>query len=259
MPKNPPFQTGWTPRPDGRGTLDIIWTSVVTISFCSWTVLCLNVPARGQGFWQRLLQKTLLTVLSICGPEFILQLTMGQWASARCSVEQFCKSSRLNWMMKHAFLADMGGFVPCTPNNISFPLDAKQVHYLVEKKYLPYSEVAISKETIADKNKREGMVRFITVCQTLWFALNCIARAVQGLAITTLELTTIGFIICTLATFYFWAQKPSDVTTAIMIEIDIPMSEILIRAGNNAQRPYSHTPLDFVSREETLWNRYWTH
>jgi hypothetical protein len=35
---------GWTPAPNNRGTIDILWSSCLTIFLCSWTALCLNLP-----------------------------------------------------------------------------------------------------------------------------------------------------------------------------------------------------------------------
>src|SRR5271155_5787431 len=108
--------------------------------------------------------------------------------------------------MAHAFLADMGGFILDVEGYENFPLNAKQVHYLVKKGYVNYEEVGLSKEAITDKNKGEALVRLITVVQILWFTLNTLGRAIQRLAITTLELTTLGFIMCTLGTYCLWAH-----------------------------------------------------
>jgi hypothetical protein len=46
--------------------------------------------------------------------------------------------------------------------------------------------VAISEQTIAGKNKKEGFSQFITVAQILWFVMNCIGRVAQHLALANL-------------------------------------------------------------------------
>jgi hypothetical protein len=43
----------------------------------------------------------------------------------------------------------------------------KQVYYLVTNGYVQYQDVAISEQTIAEKNKKEGFSQFITVAQIL--------------------------------------------------------------------------------------------
>jgi hypothetical protein len=35
---------GWVASPNERGTIDIVWSCIVTIFLCSWSVLFLNVP-----------------------------------------------------------------------------------------------------------------------------------------------------------------------------------------------------------------------
>jgi hypothetical protein len=36
----------WALQPQQGGTIDIIWACVITISLCSWSVLCLNIPVQ---------------------------------------------------------------------------------------------------------------------------------------------------------------------------------------------------------------------
>lgn len=256
---NPPILQGWTPSPNGRGSIDVLWACVFTLSLCSWSVLCLNVPAVCDGWWRITRRKLYWTFLGILGPEFILQTALGQWTSACDSVWQFRLLDHSEWCMTHAFFADMGGFILHTKDWIPFPLNARQVHYLVAEGYIPYSAVAISKQVIVDKNKNDAIVRIITVGQTLWFVLNTITRGTQHLAITTFELTTIASIICTLSTYFCWAHKPSDIQTGIVLKTDVTIAEILIKAGDRAKEPYSLTPLDFVGRREWSWTSYWSY
>jgi len=208
------LRPGWVPQPDGRGTFDHVesfYRHIPVLLECS----CLNVPPRRWSPWRWQLQKIFMACLGILGPEFVFQIAIGQWSSAGRSVDAFTQSGYLDWTKKHAFFADMGGFLLHPPDWVPFPLNSKQVHYLVIHGYIPYSAVALEKADLADRNKGDGMVRFISVLQILWFSFNCIARASQGLAITTLELTTLGFILCTLGTSYFWFHKPMDVQKAI--------------------------------------------
>lgn len=250
---------GWTPQPDGRGTIDIIWNCLTTIFLCCWTALCLNLPPADWSLWRRIRQKTFMSCLGIIGPEFVFQLALGQWLSARRSVVEFKESGYPQWTISHAFLADMGGFVLKPPDWVPFPLDAKQVHYLVKEGYIDFQQVWLDKAAITDRNKGDGMVRFITVCQILWFFFNCFGRVIQHLAMTTLELTTIGFIVSSIGTYILWAHKPKDVGNAIILVPNTTLSNILIKAGDSGQEPYKFTPLDFVGRDKSSWILYWTY
>ena len=40
------------------------------------------------------------------------------------------------WTIKDAFFVDMDGFVIHTRDQLPFPMDAKQFHYLVSRQYL---------------------------------------------------------------------------------------------------------------------------
>lgn len=250
---------GWTAQPEGRGTIDIIWQNITTIFLCCWTALCLNVPSSRWGRCRRTFQKILVACLGIAGPEFIFQLALGQWASARRSVEEFRRSGYDEWSMTHAFLADMGGFVLHASDAAPFPLNAKQVHYLVENNYIEYADVGLEKDDIHDRNKSDGAVRLIAVCQIFWFFLNCVGRWIQHLAVTTLELTTLGFIVCTVGTYFFWRKKPMEVGRAITLVPHATIKEIHIRAGENTQEQYDCTPLYFVGRDQWSWTLYWTY
>jgi hypothetical protein len=255
---NPVQQQGWTPGPDGRGTLDIIWSSFTTIFLCSWTVLCLNVPPKRFGDVRWFWQKCLMTGLGAVGPEFVLQTAIAQWASAKRSVEAFKLLGYDQWSMTNAFFADMGGFELYDENGIPFPLDAKQVHFLVEKGYVQPSQVLIDKSVIEEKNKCDHMTRILTIGQILWFSINLFARVGKGLPITTLELTTLGFVVCTAGSYYFWYHKPMDIKTPITLVLKTTLADILEAAGNPI--PGKRTPLDFIGRDEwRSWNLYWTY
>ena len=247
---------GWTAGPNGRGTLDIVWSCGFTMFLCSWSVLCLNVPGPDDSRFKMFRRRIYVTALAFLGPEFIFQIALGQWVSARRSVKEFRASGYAKWTMNHAFYADMGGFILQTRDWKPFPIDAKQLHYLVTKGHVAFP--ALEKELIADKNKVDGLLRFLTLCQIVWFLIDMAGRAVQGLAITCGELTTAAFIVCSCGTTICWYHKPADIAVPETIETDATIAEILLGAGEQAREPYSRTPLDFVSRKEWPWSLYWS-
>ena len=281
-----PIKQGWTPQPDGRGTLDIIWSCVLTMSLCSWSILCMNLPAQKENRVQILWRKLSLTGLGVLCPEIIFELALGQWLSARRSMADinalsttdtsrkekwhasrkirsiFSKeiqtkdsSTRGRWTIKDAFFADMGGFVLHTRDQLPFPLDAKQLHYLVSKQHLQLPE--LDHRVIEDKNKVDGLLRAITLCQILWFIVNIIGRWAQRLTVTTFELMTVSFILCSLGTTFCLWNKPADAIVAEIIVSDISINDILQTEGHTLDA-WRRTPLDFVSRKEWLWSRCWS-
>ena len=280
------IKQGWTSQPDGRGTLDIIWSCVLTMSLCSWSVLCMNFPAQKETRLQILWRKLALTALGVLCPEIIFELALGQWLSARRSMTDinaldstdrlrkdkwhasrkiksiFSKETqtedspaRGRWTIKDAFFADMGGFVLHTRDQLPFPLNAKQLHYLVSKQHLQLPE--LDHRVIEDKNKVDGLLRAITLCQIFWFIVNVIGRWAQRLTVTTFELTTVSFILCSLGTTFCWWNKPADAIVAQIIVSEISINDILQTEGHTLDA-WRRTPLDFVSRKEWMWSKCWS-
>ena len=247
---------GWTAPPNGRGTIDIIWNCLLTLFLSCWSVLVVNVPKPESASWRLLWQKFVLVGLCALAPEIVFQSALAQWLSARRSVRLFHESGYKDWTLRHGFYADMGGFHLRPPDWKTFPIDAKQLHYLVIRGYLSYPN--LSDTQIRDKNKIDGMLRLITLAQTTWFLLTFILRASQGLAVTALELSTSAFVSFSLATTLCWMKKPADVQSPEYLETTTKLTEILENGGEDARRVYYYTPLDFVSRKEWYWSKIWS-
>lgn len=246
------LRAGWTPSPNSRGTVDILWSCLFTVFLCTWTVLCLNVPAIGDGFWVQIRRKARWSLLAVFGPEFLVSFVIGQWASARRSVAAFRKLGYPEWTMRHAYYSDMGGFVLQTKDCKAFPVNSVQLHWLVKKNYLRIPR--ITAEEINDKSKADTFAKGVTIIQTSWFMLQCVGRGAQRLAFTTLELSTVAFVFCTLPTYYFWLQKPLDVFTPTVIVTELSIADIIIGEGDAAKDPYRQTPLDFIDTNAPSWS-----
>jgi len=235
---------GWVSQPNGRGTFDILQSCVVTVLLCSWSVLVLHVPSPKKGRLHRFLDKMLWMAFTLIFPEVTTAVAAEQYESANQSVKDFALLQHPEWTMRHAFFADMGGFVLQSPDFPPFPVDTQQVLYLIREGYIRFPDV--DKETILDKNKADGFARVIMILQTTWFLLQVVARAVQHLAVSTLELAVLGFVFCTYISTFLWWKKPLDVGTPIILKTEFSIADILVKAGDQAKDPYDLTPLDFA-------------
>ena len=244
---------GWVGQPNGRGTFDILWGSIFTIFLCTWTSLHLNIPSLKERRIHQWLRKLRWMMQAIMGPEFVVGFATGQKVEARRSVEQWKRSGYTGWTMRHGFYANMGGFVVEPRNSKSFPVNSKQLHYLVTRGYTPFP--TITGKEIWDKSKQDGFQKILTLVQTLWFSIQVLGRAIQHLPVTTLELQTFGFVFCTFAAYYQWSDKPLDVESPTIIQLQASTEQILVEAGNmpGAEKPYSHTPLDFIDNQSPSW------
>ncbi|KAL8636860.1 MAG: hypothetical protein Q9228_005800 [Teloschistes exilis] len=246
---------GWVSQPNGRGTFDILWSCLFTIFLCTWVSLHLNVPAAHENYWHQFCRKMRWMVQAIMAPEFVLAFATGQKVEARRSVELF-KDLDLpahcpKWTIRHAFYANMGGFVLQPRESSSFPVNSKQLHWLIQRRYVDYP--TMTADEVWDKSKADGFQKSLTCLQTAWFIIQIVGRAAQRIPITTLEITTLSFVLCTLVMFYQWANKPLDVQSPTILTSHKTIAEILLEAGTAARDPYKQTPLDFIDNQSPSW------
>lgn len=75
------------------------------------------------------------------------------------------------------------------------------------------------------------MAKLFTIVQTGWFILQCIARLAQGIGITTLELSTAAFVVCTIGTNIMWWAKPKDVFVPVVLRVEYTLHTLLQKTG----------------------------
>lgn len=157
---------GWTSSPDGRGMLDILWSCAFTTFLCSWTVLTLNVHAKGTSPWKLLRRKLKWMGPTLFGPEFLFTVARAQWSIARTAVRK-AKSIGVEWTMRQAFFADMGG-VRIKLRNEEFPVTSKQLLLLLEHGLISLTSIrqTITQEAIDYKSKSDGFTKLFTSLQT---------------------------------------------------------------------------------------------
>lgn len=250
---------GWTFAPDGRGTFDIVWSSFFTTFVCCWSMLCLNVPSPHESSWRNFRRRFYMLSAFIQGPEFLGLSVLGQYVSARNSVRDVTAAGYEGWTLRHAFYADMGGFVLQPSDWVNFPVDAKQLLWLAQHGFVEMPAAETQLRIIKDKNKVDGLMRFIMLFQAVWFMANLIGRVSKGYAVTLLELSTASFIYSSIPILFCWRHKPADVAAAQVLHTKATMAEMLLAGGDAAAEPYHYTPLDFVSRQEWHFSIYLSH
>ncbi len=181
---------GWVSQPNNRGTFDILSYCLLTIVVCIFTLLCLNVPGPEETAWQILRRRVFWMVVAISGPEFVLTYASAQWGKAQASVNDFKASNYQEWTMRHAFFADMKGFLLHTPDSNPFPITAKHVHWLVTHDYLDMPDTTVKENN--DKSKQDTIAKIVTVSQNSYLVLQSLGRYLQGLTITTRALRSGG-------------------------------------------------------------------
>jgi len=81
---------------------------------------------------------------------------------------------------------------------------------------------AITAAQIKDRSKGDGLSKLLAIMQSSWFILQCVARGIQGLALTELELVTLAMASLNAITFAFWWSKPLSVQEPVNVYVPAP-------------------------------------
>ncbi|KAG8826598.1 hypothetical protein FRC19_008528 [Serendipita sp. 401] len=189
-------------------------------------------------------------VLLLVAPEWVLM-----WALRQRLVVEYLIRKRRGLTRRHAFFIVMGGFhkftrvetsistpslLGPTPYNLApfdgvirldeekgptikneeeaygepdHPLDRFDVCRLLDDGRLELPP----KSEIDDKSKTNWVVKSLVLLQTLWFVLQCIARKMEGFALTELEVVTLGYTFLNLVLYAIWWDKPQNVKRPIRV------------------------------------------
>ncbi|KAH6640633.1 hypothetical protein F5144DRAFT_561141 [Chaetomium tenue] len=129
-------------------------------------------------------------------------------------------SHRLGWTLTHTYFANMGGFVFSPPVDgldtsepAPYPLTAESL-----AEYSDYFEFPKTTEgDIKDKSKTDGLAKAFSVFQISHLVLSLVVRRSQGLPSAQLEILTLAFAICGVATYAVYWYKPKDVAVPISV------------------------------------------
>ncbi|EXJ63286.1 uncharacterized protein A1O5_11607 [Cladophialophora psammophila CBS 110553] len=78
---------GFTPSPNQRGTIDVLWPCLFTVFICTWTVVHPNIPQPGAPWWHKVIDPAIGLVLAALAPELILGVAVREWLDARWSAK----------------------------------------------------------------------------------------------------------------------------------------------------------------------------
>lgn len=108
----------------------------------------------------------------------------------------------------------------------------------------------ITEDEIDDRSKGDALAKGFALLQITWFIFQIITRAVQGLAITELELTTAALAGLNSAMYIFWWDKPCHVQFPVVIRTK-GVEELLAKEpAKDVARSFSEDTFDF---RKHLW------
>jgi len=171
-----------------------------------------NIPSPDEKWPRVALRRAGLLLLALFVPEAVIGWALRQrQAAAKLAKEH----KRDGWTITHGFFATMGGFMEYEGNS--------PIRVLLPEQLGSYSLTGngdfprISKAEIEDKSKGDAISKGVVILQTGWFVTQCIARGVQGLPITELELVTVAFAALNFIIYLLWWNKPLNVQRGVRV------------------------------------------
>ena len=196
----------------------------------------------------------------------------------------FDRMTAREWTVKHGYFLQMGGFRLVCSEEEREGLQKKTIYRFMNEAYRYQSRLgdgmlegvlnfrsfllllqehkidfpSTTEEEIDDRSKGDALSKGIALLQITWFIIQLIARRVQGLTITELELTTAALAGLNSVMYLFWWSKPLGVQFPIVIrtkEVEKMLAERPV-AGLNwkfESRPFKLG--NYVSHEYVLLQR----
>ncbi|KAF7984846.1 hypothetical protein HWV62_10799 [Athelia sp. TMB] len=136
------------------------------------------------------------------------------------------------WKIVHAFFIIMGGYYFYSKKGPGRPLSPEDVVELVRRGHL----VAPTTEELANQSKGDALSKGVAILQTLWFVMQCIARRIEHLPVTSLEVMTLAYTVITVAMYLVWWDKPLNISCAVRV-------------------PEEEVDEDEVDEDKSVWQR----
>ncbi|KAK3375716.1 hypothetical protein B0T24DRAFT_205852 [Lasiosphaeria ovina] len=217
---------GWVPGYAYRGTLNILWSCLITLTACVYTVIHLNVPSADESRRRQLLNKVVWAIWAVVCPEMVVYIALSQFRSAKTLVLRLNAEIERQtgvkgkFTMRDAFFIHMGAIhvhvrdvFPSShqkrahvgsgaPETV--PVTGKGMIKLFQTGCLSVDSFHHIRTRVDDKSKADSIAKALVVGQVCWMAAQCIARAAYGLPIALLEIHTMVHVLCALLIYAVW-------------------------------------------------------
>ncbi|KAG1848544.1 hypothetical protein DFJ58DRAFT_467307 [Suillus subalutaceus] len=236
------------PSCNTRTLWDIIWSCGVTLFACTWTAVHTNVPGMDEKAFAITSRRLFTMVMALIAPELMVTWATRQFFSARAAAKDFNdeigaqraktqgdhqviseatvqslgeieKSSGSPsgpkpadftvWTATNGFFAWMGGFMLYIDSKPHATLTPPELLHFVHEGYVDMP--IITEADIEDRSKGDGLSKGIAILQLAWFVAQLVARYVQNLPVTLLEIDTLAITALTCIAYCLWWKKPKDV------------------------------------------------
>ena len=130
--------------------------------------------------------------------------------------------------MTHGFFITMGGFHLFERSSEETSSDGRKISREDDKPLHPllasdlthndiYSFTMPTEAEIKDRGKSNWLAKSLVLLQTLWFVMQCIARGIEHLPVTHLEIITLAYAAMNFVMYIFWWNKPLNVNRPVRV------------------------------------------
>lgn len=89
----------------------------------------------------------------------------------------------------------------------------------------------LSLQDLQDRSKADDLAKILSCVQGLWLIIQLAGRLASSVVITELEVNTLAHVLCAVAMYMFWMQKPLQVTQPVWVEPNGIEPWLLAHAG----------------------------
>ncbi|TFY52951.1 hypothetical protein EVG20_g10329, partial [Dentipellis fragilis] len=142
----------------------------------------------------------------------ILAFAIADYLEARGIVQEInAEFPACAWTIMDAYFEIMDGFV----------YDGKVIRHFQILELMQEGEIDLVRSDslgIGDRSKADGIAKLIACVQIVWLMLQCLARAIKHMPLSTLELGTVGYAFVAILIYGLQWQKPKDVRMPIVLQ-----------------------------------------
>ncbi|KAF8660447.1 hypothetical protein AX16_001627 [Volvariella volvacea WC 439] len=210
-----------------RTIFDILYSCIGVILLCTYISIHHNIPDQEHSWAKVTWLKLRTTLYALIAPEAVIMWAIRQRVMAGRIARE---NKHRGWTITHGFFVQMGGLMQRKSDST---YEVLYYDWSVARASIPHIPV----EEIMDHGKGDLLAKAVVVVQTTWFVAQCIARHVQGLTLTEIELVTLAFATLNVITYGLWWSKPLNIGYPIYfdengVRVDGPLAPASQPEGN---------------------------
>ena len=209
--------------------MNIVWMCLTTIFSCVY-VSChyavpKNLPQMQSGIpWYKfyknwyvearwfLRERGVDLLLALAAPELTLLRASRQSYECNIGVKIMDHLDFVEWTISHSFLVQMKGFEE--ESGKIFDEDYSFYEWVLneyEKTKGFQLDIKGITEHITDRSKSNSFAKTVATLQIIWVLVQTIARYIESLPISQLELVTCAYVVCSVPVCFLWMLKPYNI------------------------------------------------